>query len=122
MHLNHSLSKHPRLKFSTIKSRPAPSPPSPISASTMIWQWSISLRALGVTNAIIGVSGAYVDSIGMVVLTGKVKREGMLDENQSFAPKLSSRQLPARTIVSPSLEDLAPFLSRDELANNMVTD
>jgi glyoxylate carboligase len=28
------------------------------------------------TNAITGVSGTYVDSIGMVVLTGKVKREG----------------------------------------------
>ncbi len=48
--------------------------------------------------------------------------EIMLDENQPFAPKLSSRQLPDGTIVSPDLEDLAPFLSREELAKNMIVD
>jgi hypothetical protein len=83
---------------------------------------NITTRLRG-TNAITGVSG----NLRRLNRNGRVHREGeaakvMLDENQSFAPKLSSRQLPARTIVSPSLEDLAPFLSRDELANNMVTD
>ena len=48
--------------------------------------------------------------------------EIMLDENQPFAPKLSSRQLPDGTIVSPDLEDLAPFLPREEFARNMIED
>ncbi|MDB5619764.1 thiamine pyrophosphate-binding protein [Tardiphaga sp.] len=46
--------------------------------------------------------------------------EVILDENQPFAPKLSSKQMPDGTIVSPELEDMAPFLSREELAENML--
>ena len=48
--------------------------------------------------------------------------EVMLDENQPFAPKLASRQLPDGSMVSPNLEDMAPFLSREELARNMIAD
>jgi len=46
--------------------------------------------------------------------------EVMLDENQPFAPKLSSKQMPDGTITSPDLEDMAPFLPRDEMKNNMI--
>ena len=46
--------------------------------------------------------------------------EVMTDEHQIFAPKLSSKQLPDGRIVSPPLEDLAPFLSREELLKNMI--
>ena len=46
--------------------------------------------------------------------------EVMLDENQQFVPKLSSKQMPDGTITSPDLEDMAPFLSRDEMKNNMI--
>jgi acetolactate synthase-1/2/3 large subunit len=46
--------------------------------------------------------------------------EVMLDPDQIFAPKLASRQLPDGRIESPSLEDMAPFLSRDEFAQNMI--
>lgn len=46
--------------------------------------------------------------------------EVMLDPDQIFAPKLASRQLPDGRIESPSLEDMAPFLSRDEFAENMI--
>lgn len=45
--------------------------------------------------------------------------EVILDENQLFAPKLASKQLPDGTMVSPPLEDMAPFLSKDELLSNM---
>ncbi len=41
-----------------------------------------------------------------------------LDSDASFSPKLSSRKLSDGTMVSPSLEDMAPFLSREELAEN----
>jgi len=46
--------------------------------------------------------------------------EVMLDQNQPFAPKLASKQMPDGTITSPDLEDMAPFLSRDEMKNNMI--
>ena len=40
--------------------------------------------------------------------------EVMIDKAQAFAPKLSSRRLDDGTMVSSPLEDLAPFLPRDE--------
>jgi acetolactate synthase I/II/III large subunit len=46
--------------------------------------------------------------------------EVMLDLAQPFAPKLSSRKLDDGRMVSASLEDMAPFLSRDELRANML--
>lgn len=46
--------------------------------------------------------------------------EVMLDIDQTFSPKLASRKLPDGTMVSPSLEDMAPFLSREELSENIV--
>ena len=45
--------------------------------------------------------------------------EVMLDETQGFEPRMSSRQLEDGTIVSPALEDMYPFLTREELARNM---
>ena len=46
--------------------------------------------------------------------------EVLLDKRQQFSPKLSSRKLDDGTMVSAPLEDLFPFLSREELAQNMV--
>jgi acetolactate synthase-1/2/3 large subunit len=46
--------------------------------------------------------------------------EIMVDENQVFAPKLSSRQLSDGSLVSSPLEDMAPFLGRAALADNML--
>lgn len=40
--------------------------------------------------------------------------EVMLDPKQNFAPKSSSRVMPDGTITSPSLDDMAPFLDREE--------
>jgi len=45
--------------------------------------------------------------------------EVMLDPNQGFEPRVSSRQLPDGKILSPQLEDMHPFLSADELAEAM---
>ena len=44
--------------------------------------------------------------------------EVMLDPEQGFEPRMSSRQLPDGRIVSPELEDMFPFLERDELDEN----
>ena len=46
--------------------------------------------------------------------------EVVVDPNQLFEPKLSARQLPDGKIVSPSLEDMWPFLPKDELESNMI--
>jgi acetolactate synthase-1/2/3 large subunit len=46
--------------------------------------------------------------------------EIMLDENIPFAPKLGAKQLPDGRIISPALEDLSPFLSREQLKDNML--
>lgn len=46
--------------------------------------------------------------------------EIILDPEQLFEPKLSARQLPDGKIASPSLEDMWPFLPREELERNML--
>jgi acetolactate synthase-1/2/3 large subunit len=55
-------------------------------------------------------------------IDGPAVCEIMLDENQPFAPKLGAKQLPDGRIISPALEDLSPFLSREELRENMLID
>lgn len=46
--------------------------------------------------------------------------EVVLDQAQQFAPKLTSRVLEDGTMVASPLEDMAPFLSREELRENMI--
>jgi acetolactate synthase-1/2/3 large subunit len=53
---------------------------------------------------------------------GPVICEVVIDEHQSFAPKLGAKQHPDGRITSPPLEDLSPFLSREELQDNMIID
>jgi len=48
--------------------------------------------------------------------------EIMLDPSQSFSPKLASKKLPDGTMVSPALEDMAPFLEKEEMRSNMIAD
>lgn len=43
-----------------------------------------------------------------------------LDKEQPFAPKLSSRRLPDGRMVTSPLEDMAPFLDREELKSNLL--
>ena len=44
----------------------------------------------------------------------------MLDPDQQFEPRMSSRQLPDGKIVSVPLEDMYPFLEREELFENLL--
>ena len=46
--------------------------------------------------------------------------EIMVDKSQNFAPKVSSRRLEDGTMVTAPMEDLAPFLPRDELAEALA--
>jgi acetolactate synthase-1/2/3 large subunit len=44
--------------------------------------------------------------------------EMVLNLNQAFEPKLSSRKMEDGTMITASLDDMAPFLSREELEKN----
>lgn len=57
-----------------------------------------------------------------LAIEGPAVCEIMIDENLSFAPKLGAKQWPDGRITSPALEDLSPFLSREELKDNMIID
>ena len=48
-------------------------------------------------------------------IEGPVIIEAVLNPEQFFSPKLSSKKLPDGTMVSPSLEDMYPFLPEDEI-------
>lgn len=51
---------------------------------------------------------------------GPVICEAFVDLEQKFEPKASAKRLPDGTMVSPPLEDLAPFLPEDEMDANMI--
>ncbi|MBK9926877.1 MAG: thiamine pyrophosphate-binding protein [Anaerolineales bacterium] len=51
---------------------------------------------------------------------GPVLCEVVLDPTQGFEPRQSSRQLPDGRIVSAPLEDMFPFLEREELMENLL--
>ena len=48
--------------------------------------------------------------------------EVLLDPAQFFAPKLSSKAQPDGTIASPPIEDMYPFLPREEYAADMISE
>ena len=53
-------------------------------------------------------------------INGPVVCEVMLSPGYIFAPKLSARKLEDGTMISPSLEDMYPFLDRNEYKQNMI--
>ena len=60
---------------------------------------------------------AVVDSV--LQLEGPVFTEIFTDTEQVWEPKSNAKRLPDGTLVSPPLEDLAPFLPREELEKQM---
>ena len=51
---------------------------------------------------------------------GPLVCEVILDPDQSFEPKVSSKQLPDGRIVSAPMEDMFPFLPQEELLDNLL--
>lgn len=51
---------------------------------------------------------------------GPVICEIFVSMDQNFEPKSSAKRLPDGTLVSPPLEDLAPFLPEEEMDRNMI--
>ncbi len=67
--------------------------------------------------------GELVSSIAEALAAeGPSMCEIIIDDEAVFAPKLGAKQHPDGRITSPALEDLSPFLSREELRENMLID
>ncbi|MBP1763533.1 MAG: thiamine pyrophosphate protein binding domain protein [Firmicutes bacterium] len=80
------------------------------------------------------ISGAYgipyikIDSFteaakkikNMLMIDGPVLCEVFIDPEQQFEPKLSAKVLPDGTITSPPIDDMFPFLSREEYDSNKL--
>jgi acetolactate synthase-1/2/3 large subunit len=65
-------------------------------------------------------SADFVNTIDEILAqNGPVLCEVMINPEQTFEPKTSSRQLPDGGIVSAPLEDMYPFLDRQELLENL---
>ena len=55
-----------------------------------------------------------------LAMEGPVICEIIVSTEQNFEPKSSAKRLPDGTLVSPPLEDMAPFLPDEEMDENMI--
>lgn len=77
-------------------------------------------QAYGLTSVCIE-QHDFVGQINEVLNTpGPVLCEVKLDPEQIFEPKLSSKVSEDGRLISPRLEDMAPFLEREELLSNLL--
>jgi acetolactate synthase-1/2/3 large subunit len=78
-------------------------------------------RAFGFTVLCAGTEAELGPAIAQALAAdGPVICELVIDGTVPFAPKLGARQHPDGRITSPALEDLSPFLPRDELRATML--
>ena len=76
--------------------------------------------AFGMPYVRIGSNAELEDGIAKTLATERYAIcEVFVTTTQKFEPKNLAKKLPDGTIVSPPLEDMAPFLPREELAKNM---
>ena len=76
--------------------------------------------AYGIPSMSLNCADFAIELDGILARPGPMVCEVILDETQGFEPRMSSRQLEDGRIVTPPLEDMYPFLDRDELARNML--
>lgn len=102
MHLNHSLGTHPGLKTTFTHHEQALS-----IAAEAYYRLTNRLAVVNVTsgpggtNAITGVYGAYVDSIGMLVISGQVKIETTVRHTGLPLRQYGDQELDIEPIVRP---------------------
>lgn len=79
-------------------------------------------EAFGISYSCITETSQIKSSIESVFYSeGSEICEVFVDPKQTFSPKLASRQTADGTMVSPSLEDMAPFLSSEEISTNLYS-
>lgn len=64
------------------------------------------------------ISGIEAGIQKVLSTSGPIICEVLLDPEQIFEPKLSSKVLPDGNIVSPNIDDMYPFLTREEYESN----
>ena len=102
MHLNHSMGTHPALKTTFTHHEQALS-----MAAEAYYRLTNRLAVVNVTsgpggtNAITGVYGAYVDSIGMLVISGQVKIETTVRHTGLPLRQYGDQELDIEPIVRP---------------------
>lgn len=80
-------------------------------------------EAYGIATSEIENNSQISQTIERVInMSGPVLCRVKLAKDQIFSPKLSSRRLPDGSMVSAPLEDMYPFLDKDELARHMLVD
>ncbi len=75
-----------------------------------------------------GLSSVKIDSVNdlekkikdVLDFEGSIVCEIVVQKEYIFTPKLSSRKLDDGTMISPSLEDMFPFLDREEFESNII--
>lgn len=79
--------------------------------------WAYGIPYLKVTQ-----QDEIEEAIRFMEKEGPVFIEVVVDQQQNFAPKLSSKILPDGKIVSPEIDDMYPFLRREEYETNKIID
>jgi len=83
--------------------------------------WVALAEAYGLDAVRIEHPAAMAEEIAAALVSpGPCLVHVIVDPDQGFEPRVKSRELPDGRIESPALDDLFPFLSRDELAQNRV--
>lgn len=86
----------------------------------------LSFPDIGKISAAYGIKFFKIDDLNQAEATAKkfLQTDGaalceiVVDPAQNFEPKLSSKRLPDGRIVSPPIDDMFPFLPREEYARN----
>ncbi len=79
--------------------------------------------AFGFTYQRIDLNGDVSSGLDLVLKSkGPIICEIMLDKEQDFSPKLTSKRLADGTMVTSDFADLWPFLPADELQQNIIED
>lgn len=83
--------------------------------------WVALAEAYGLDAVRMEHPAAMAEEIAAVLVSpGPCLVHVVVDSEQGFEPRVKSRELPDGRIESPALDDLFPFLSRHELAQNRV--
>jgi len=82
-------------------------------AERIAYAYNIPFRTI---NSITNIKQQISEALA---IEGPVIVEAVIDIQQSFEPKLSAKRLPDGSMVSPSLEDMFPFLPEEEMKKNI---
>ncbi|MBR1446553.1 MAG: hypothetical protein IJ586_05665, partial [Alloprevotella sp.] len=77
--------------------------------------------AYGIPYARISKADDIKTLLQAIKANGPFLAEVVVDTDQNFAPKLSSKVLPDGRIVSPEIDDMFPFLEREEYEQNKLS-